>query len=395
MLQREAEHGRKLDTKNQLHAVDLATATNEKNPRRSSFSFARKESVMDLVFSEGAEKFKAAIASLLLIQACWRKELIRKQSMKLLSASILTLDETRRFDASCIFIQKHVRGYLIRNILLKWKAAVRLQARVREFVSRGRFQRLRMGVIKLQARSRMRKVRRAYGVVLSTVSIKQARLRGERVRSDTAHKRSNIVESLRRVIFQLWTLSNTPLEYRSQFWSFLDTHSFFHLSLHVAEVRSLWAVLGYDASPLLCLQYPAVLTSIDKIEQYVQGKRGKGKISESLAIISERKKLYSLMKSGVKNLADQRKYFDLFGISSQKKRKHTLSGTLLWGEADLADPSAVTVLDLLDLSSPRLREEWVRKRDAARPEAYSMVGVLQAVMRLQQRRALLHAQQIM
>ena len=377
VLQRQAEHRRKHDTKNQLHVVDLAVTA--LSPRRSSI--VRKDSMLENMFGIGEAQFSAMMAALILIQRRWKVSVARRRYLRQRHVVDEPMsEETQRLYRHGLAIQKIIRGYLVRLGYRRSRAATLLQATVRGSVKKRQFERLRRGVERLQAIARMRVTRKTYKNAILHFSILQSTCKAKRTFRDFEGKRPMLVLTLRKVIFQLWDLAGTPLEYRSQFWSFVDRNNFLHLSFHIDEVKSLWKKLHYDPSVLKCLSYPDIFSSLYKLEQFVEGKYISSPDNQDIE--AERKKFYTLMKSGVKNATDQSRYFDSFGISKAKKRKQDLTKKLLWRSVDTADISATVVLDLLDTPS-LAQEDWIKKHNAVRAGSYSMLSVVQALIRMQ------------
>lgn len=383
VLQREAEHRRKHDTKNQLQAVDLVLSANtEKATRRSSIGFMRKESMMEFTIQEGESNFKTMMKAVLKIQAVWKTSVVRKRYSYKKAATLKFNATSHSLDKHGTSIQKLVRGFLSRVRYLKFKAATIMQTVVRRFTKRKRFQRVCRMVLKLQAYYRMRVVKKSYRKTISCVTKFKAAYRGRLTFRQIEMYRKQSIVKLRTIIFQLWMLSNTSLEYRSEFWKCVDEMNFLHLSLLIAEVKKLWLQLKYDRALLKKLSYPEIFTSVNSLENYVQSKIENG-IPESPDIVQERKKFYTLMKSGIKDETHQKKYFEGFDITKRKKRKRDLTKRLLWVSQETADISAKVVLDLLDIEVDK--SVWINKHKSGLPGAYSMVRVVQEFMQTQQK----------
>ena len=384
ILQREAEHRRKLDTKNQQHVVDLAvTANTEKVTRRSSISLKRKESVMELAFAEGESNYNIMMSALLVIQAQWRASIVRKHYLRKRAVVANFNKESRSLDGHTTTIQKMIRGFIYRVRFLKFKAATTMQAIVRCFTKRRQYQRARRGVLALQALLRMQVAKKSFKRQISIISRFKAIFLGRRSFIDIRNKKEQCVAGLRAIIFQLWVLSQTQLDYRSKFWVFVNETTFLHLSLLIDEVKRLWTLLKYDYFLLRNLNYPEVLESLDKLEKYVESKMQAENVVEGPTIMKQRKKFYMIMKSGIKDSIEQKAYFEKFGIINQKKRKQNLSNSLLWTSVDTADASSTIVLDLLDSNDDK--DVWIKSLHARRSGSFSVVSIVQTYMQLQQR----------
>lgn len=386
VLQLEAEHSRKHDTKNYLRVVDLArTANVEKATRRSSIGFLRKESSFLEVCLEGEAKFKLAMAAVLLIQRSWRSAIVRKHYWRKRAEAVYIRNATRSLDAHATTMQKIIRGRLSRLHIRKFRAARVIASIIRGFIKRRQYLRTHRGVVLVQSLLRMRVARKTFRKLIRQITKFKAVFGCRRTFRDIESKRIKAISSLRAVVFQLWALNNTQLEYRSQFWAFVDKTSFYNLAFHIDEIKTLWGMLKYDPILLKNLNYPQIFTSsLHNLEEFVASKYAAKPAVSSPGILAERKKFYTLMKSGIKDTTEQQKYFELFGIGRHKKRKQDLTNSLLWGQLEVADQSATVVLGILDIGMAE-KESWVRRHNATRSGAVSTLSVLQSLMRMQRR----------
>ena len=358
ILQRETEHRRKVDAKNQKQVVDMALNSSlEKVARRGSVTLSLREAIVESMLEEAEATFNDTMLSVTKIQTFWKSVVARRKL---------------RRDLSVEKMGAHEREFHIR----KQKSATTLQTLLRGITKRRKYARLRKGFIKLQALYRMRVVRKVFCHVIRSTTKLQASFRMKVCYRDMERNVSSTISTLRKVIYQLWALTNKPLDYRSRFWSYVGQHSFFYLLFHIEEVKNLWKELSFDSAMLQYLTYPLLFNSDNKIETYVSSKYVSA-TAENKALLTERKKLYALMKSGIKGAEDQKVYFELFGIGNKKKRKQDLAHLLLWKNIESASESSTVVLSLLDIDD---KDEWIKKQYAVRPGAFSMVGIVKALM---------------
>ena len=299
---------------------------------------------------------------------------------------------SKSFVAS-IIVQKHARGLIARRKYSKLKKAmatlrrmlpmfiirsefrrtirrlVRLQRRVKRYLMRFRA-RQSLRATRIQSVMRMFQIRRRFMSTIEKVRRVQAFYRGIRSRRIICTERDILINSLKHVLFDLWSMNATPLIVRSNFWRLLDkTSAFLQLGIYYdeyiqvcnnLELLQLQIVKKGDPISQQLLQTTAFL---EAPQVSFRTRRNNGRSAREADVVAERNVLYLTMK---KDRDERRRlvFFRKFGIETAKKRKRTLSDHV-WLERARVDDSAAAVRDIL-APSPDDDASWLAATKGAR-----------------------------
>ncbi|GAB5037240.1 Hypothetical protein NocV09_06800120 [Nannochloropsis oceanica] len=211
------------------------------------------------VLGERAQgKVPQTIRGLVLAQALSRghvaRQLFRKQqrAATVIATHWRSFKRTQTLRASylrtvraVLTLQRGLRRHLTRRLLERRRAALQqIQPWVRMAVARRRYRRTIRGIAGGQALWRGYSTRCSYMIIRNLVVGVQAVARGWLQRLHAKAHREQRLSELRRHLFVLWRLANTPLLHRANFWKVFGGTGFLHLALHEDEVLRVWADLG-------------------------------------------------------------------------------------------------------------------------------------------------------
>lgn len=228
-------------------------------------------------------------------------------------------------------------------------AALVIQARYRSKVQRTRLRRMRSAVRRVSAFHKGNWVRTLFRTIRTAVVRTQAKIRGVLTRRRFYGLLVQRMELFRRHMFSLWQLLDTPLLYRSVFWSYLHVRKpckgFVRLALAEEELLRLWKSLNPHSASTQdfegslgdrnwqkslrndtfnkCLAIQRILEDSGTMkESILKPSNGMAK-SAAGCVLAERTQLYEKLSKMSESESDV--VFGRFSIShSEKKRKVTI-----------------------------------------------------------------------
>lgn len=138
----------------------------------------------------------------------------------------------RRLRKSCVVVQNDPLS-----------AAIHIQMQLRRYLAQRRFQQIRAASISIVACRRGAIIRVAFLSLLARLTHVQASYRGHLLRQQLSNVFTLRMMKYKKCLFPLWYRACTPLTYRCQFWSLMNTARCIRLAVSEQELSRLWTEL--------------------------------------------------------------------------------------------------------------------------------------------------------
>lgn len=206
---------------------------------------------------------------------------------------------------------------------------------------------------RLQSLYRSRRVRRMFLKKMRGIVVVQSVIRKWKVFRTQSLERTHTIAKLREQILLLWQIENTSLLYRSRFWVFFSKGTFMNIAIHREELLRLYTELGL----LTSLEYRTFsMEKFATISQKLSSKSltegslsgdGRTNMRECKRLLEEEREVIYTKLKGQTDGSDRTKFFEAFQLSSQKKRKQTLSRRL-WLDTEKITISLTVVFAVMN-----------------------------------------------